>query len=73
MSKLNGNGSSLVVDGIIGSRTISEINKLEPRKLFDIFQKNRIVYYNNLADSDPTQREFLTGWLRRVNRIKFRG
>ncbi|KGP64421.1 hypothetical protein EP47_11685 [Legionella norrlandica] len=64
-------GGNLVVDNIMGSKTIKAINNITAHKLFDIYQKEKINFYTRVANSRSNQLEFLNGWLNRVNSIKF--
>jgi lysozyme family protein len=66
-------GGNLIVDNKIGIKTIKEINRINPKDLFDVYQSNRIQYYKNRVESDDGQKIFLKGWIGRVNSIKFMG
>lgn len=54
------------VDGIIGSKTIFEINSSNTIILFFNLRLNRIKHYNELAASDESQLPNLVGWIRRA-------
>lgn len=55
----------LVVDGIIGSKTIKAINN-EGEDLLDQLRTRCIKFYTDLAERRPSNRKFLNGWLRRA-------
>lgn len=55
-------GQPIVVDGVIGSKTVAAIKKADPAALFDEFMARRAVFH---AANDPNRR-FLLGWLRRL-------
>ena len=69
---LNDYGESLVVDGLIGNKTIRAINTItdsedENTERFEyifllLFFKLRIKYYTNLAKRRPKDRKFLYFW-----------
>jgi lysozyme family protein len=62
--------ANLIIDGIIGSRTIMEINTSESETLFKAIHKARVRYYHAIAKKGQNQ-QFLDGWLKRVGAIKF--
>lgn len=64
-------GGNLLIDNKMGPKTIKFINSIEPKKLFDIYQKARVNYYVERVNKRPDQHVFLKGWLNRVNDIKF--
>lgn len=61
----NSFGKSLKIDGIIGSKTITEINSVNQSQLFEQIKKARINYYTSLGTV------FLDGWINRVNSFFF--
>jgi len=55
-------------DGIFGSKTLMTLQDLDDKEAKDLVDKindTRLQLYVNLA-SNPTQRRFLLGWLRRL-------
>ena len=64
---LTGRKNQLKVDGIIGPKTISVINTVNPRELLLCFQCRAHGFYDYLARSNPNKfGRFLEGWLNRV-------
>jgi lysozyme family protein len=61
----NSLGSLLVVDGQIGSKTITEANKHDKNALFDSLVNVRRQFYHNIAIGKNSK--FLRGWLNRLN------
>lgn len=65
-------GYDLVVDGIFGSKTIKALNEVEEQGKSEEFLKNyhnlQIKFYHSIVECNPTQQDFLTGWLNRVDR-----
>lgn len=63
---LNDNfGFNLIVDGIIGNKTISAINSVDAEKLHSYLKKAREEFYINLGG------DFLKGWLYRLKKFVF--
>lgn len=55
----------LPVDGVIGKRTISELNLLEPKQFIYQFALATAQKYCDIVRSDPSQLRFLKGWINR--------
>ena len=55
----------IAVDGIIGSQTIGNANKVSKRRL----QAYRCLYYSNIVLRDPSQERFYYGWWKRAQRV----
>ena len=54
----------IVVDGIMGSNTLSAVNGVENYdRLYKIMNCKQASYYIELAEKDETQEKFLFGWL----------
>ncbi len=56
-------------DGIVGPKTLREVNRLNCEYLFDKLKKRRLEYINNLVRNNPSQKVFIKGWSRRINSI----
>lgn len=54
------------VDGILGAKTLAAVHAIDERSLTIRFCQERCRYYAHLAALDPTQFDFLDGWLNRV-------
>lgn len=59
------------VDGIVGNKTISAINSMPGKSLFNLIKKERIEYVNRICISRPQNKKFKKGWLNRINAIKY--
>jgi putative secretion activating protein len=59
-------GASLIVDGIIGNKTLEAINAIDPEAFLKEYHEMQRTFYKNLAAKDSTQEDFLKGWLNRV-------
>lgn len=62
--------TTLIADGVIGSKTITCLNKANRIIAYNKFLENRKKYYNKLVEEDSTQKVFLKGWLNRTNSFK---
>lgn len=56
----------LDVDGVIGSMTITAANLANPDTLLNTLREKARNYYVQIAAKDPSQQQFLKGWLARV-------
>ncbi len=59
----------LVVDGILGLKTKTELLRMDTR-LISFLVEERRKFFRQLADAEPSQKIFLTGWLNRCNNLK---
>ena len=62
------NGSDLIVDGIIGNKTLEVLNATDPGKFLEVYHNLQRIYYKGKVEADRTQEKFLIGWLNRVQR-----
>lgn len=63
---LNFLGHTLVVDGILGTKTLDAVNRTDPARLLQALKWHCAEHYYRLAESSPSNRTFLFGWLRRA-------
>lgn len=56
----------VTVDGSIGPKTIAAANAANPVTLLERMEELARSYYIQLAANDPSQKQFLNGWLARV-------
>jgi lysozyme family protein len=61
-------GVSVEKDGLLGNKTISAANSIEPRKLFDALTSERERFFR--AISKGKNAKFLKGWLNRLEDYK---
>ncbi len=67
---LNLYGCGLVVDGIIGKKTLEALRSVRNvHGLCAVVLWVRALYYLSLANSKPTMRAFLRGWLNRLAKL----
>ena len=59
-------GANLVIDGIVGNKTLEAINSINPEVFLKEYHEIQRTFYKNLAAKDSTQEDFLKGWLNRV-------
>ena len=58
----NSKGCKLVVDGLIGRKTIAASKKIDNSRL----KVYRILYYTDLVKRKPKLSDFIVGWIRRA-------
>jgi lysozyme family protein len=70
LNLLNRNGAlypDTKIDGIIGNKTLELTNSHPyPDALLKLLNGLQLSYYVAICEKDPSQEEFLRGWLRRV-------
>ena len=54
-------------DGVVGRRTLYELNCWDEANLVEELRKERIDYYTSIAKRNPSQERFLKGWINRTN------
>lgn len=59
------------VDGIVGRETLSRINSLDASTLFVRLKQERKDFIERICKSDPTNKKFKKGWLRRLDAIRY--
>lgn len=59
-------GANLVIDGIVGNKTLEAINGINPEAFLKEYHELQRAFYKNLAARDSSQEGFLKGWLNRV-------
>ena len=58
------------VDGQVGPITIAAVNKAKPEAFFNALIKERKAFYERIVLKDPSQRQFLAGWFKRLGKYK---
>lgn len=61
-------GARLKVDGIMGPKTIGTFNKCGKRTMVDFIQSSQL-FYIAITRQSPSQLVFLTGWIRRTQKL----
>jgi lysozyme family protein len=59
-------GQTVADDGIIGPVTLAAINKADPTDLLAALKSEAAGYYRLIANANPSQQRFITGWLNRA-------
>jgi len=54
-------------DGVVGPNTLATINQTEPASLYNAYKAAMVTHAINVATANPPEREFLAGWIRRIN------
>lgn len=64
---LNELGFKLVVDGIIGIKTVYALNSVSVGAFLNLYHKKQKEYYEAIVNNDNKQAKFIKGWLRRID------
>lgn len=59
-------GTPVATDGVIGPKTLAAVAECDPGELMIELIHVATEFYLGIVNRDPTQRVFLTGWLRRA-------
>lgn len=62
----------ITADGIVGKVTLSYLNSPNPEAIFYRIRDERESYYLDIVKSNPSQRVFLNGWLRRARSFEYK-
>lgn len=59
-------------DGLIGVQSLNAINCADQQNIFDALKVSRRMYIDSIVESNPSQRVFYTGWIKRINSFEYR-
>lgn len=62
---LNLTGADLDTDGVVGIKTITAVNEVEPAHLIQLLQHRRLMHYASIARKKPYDK-YLRGWVARM-------
>jgi lysozyme family protein len=65
--QLNQYGNKFELDNQMNSEMVAALNKIDSKDFLKCIKKKRIDFYKNLADHIPSQKKFLSHWLKRAN------
>lgn len=65
---LNELGYNLSVDGIFGRQSLEALNSVNVDDFLKVYHEKQRQFYHNIVKYNPTQKDFLKGWLNRVDR-----
>lgn len=65
---LNELGYNLSVDGIFGRQSLEALNSVNADDFLRVYHEKQRQFYHNIVKYNPTQKDFLKGWLNRVDR-----
>lgn len=60
---------SLTTDGVIGPETLRGVDRCESRGLICDILRERDIFYRKIVAQDPSQGQFLRGWLNRLAKV----
>lgn len=58
--------AGVVADGVIGPKTLSSLNMIEPDRFIPLFALAKLARYRDIVTRDRTQQKFLLGWINRT-------
>ena len=61
----------VTADGVVGSKTIAELNAKDPAELFRMIKADRLKFIDEICEKRPANNRFKKGWLNRINAIKY--
>lgn len=61
----------VTVDGVVGPKTIAALNSKDPEALFAQIRQARVNFIEDICRKRPANKKFRSGWLNRLNSIKF--
>ena len=59
----------VTVDGVVGEKTITALNKENPKILFKKIKDSRLKFIDDICKSRPANLKFKKGWLNRINNL----
>lgn len=54
-------------DGLVGSKTLQELNNQDPKKFLEKLYLARFNFLDGIVASNPSQKRFIKGWKNRMN------
>jgi lysozyme family protein len=63
---LRATGTQVIEDGIVGPVTLKAINEVDSTDIIAALKSEAAGYYRLIANSNPSQQKFITGWLNRA-------
>lgn len=60
-------GEAVVVDGIIGPKTLAATNRTDPDKLLAAMRYQQAQFYKRIINRNPELARFERGWMNRAN------
>lgn len=54
-------------DGVVGPVTVATINQFDAASLYNSYKVAMVTHAINVATANPPEREFLAGWIKRIN------
>ncbi|MES2379854.1 MAG: glycosyl hydrolase 108 family protein [Bacteroidota bacterium] len=67
-----GFGSKMPITGTFGLVTLNNLNSVDPKKFFDLYNAAREAHYRKRAATVANQAQFLTSWLSRLKKLDFK-
>lgn len=61
----------VTIDGIVGPKTLGALNAKDPKAFFEELQEERRKYLERICVTQPSNKVFMKGWLRRLDSIQY--
>ena len=62
--------AGVAADGCVGDHTIAAVNAIAPATLLQAMIVGQCRHYNDIVADNPSQHEFLIGWINRANAVR---
>jgi len=63
-------GYNIVIDGIVGPRTLAALHSANEEKFVDGILDVRSRFYDRIVERNPSQKVFLKGWKNRIKHLR---
>ena len=63
---------NVLEDGIFGTSTVNNINRVNPKIFYEKLDKNRRKFVEDIIRRDPKQNKYKKGWENRLNELKYK-
>lgn len=61
----------VVVDGVIGFKSIAAVNAKDGKALFKQLKQERLDFIDRICQTRPQNKKYKKGWLNRINALKY--
>lgn len=61
----------VLVDGIVGAKTIAALNAAYPDRLFEAIKADRAKFIDEICKARPKNEKYRKGWMNRINALNY--